>query len=64
MKCRVTFEYSEEEAEAVSYRHGWEKPATKEQMRQWFCAYGESATDDIVDELREAKASGWFGVPN
>ena len=57
MKCRVTFEYTEEEALAVAHHYGSDKPASHEEMRKWFCAYGESATDDIVDELREAKAS-------
>ena len=56
MKCRVTFEYTEEEALAVANQHGWDKPATHEEMRRHFEDYGNSAIVDLLYELRHGKA--------
>lgn len=54
MKCKVTFEYDEELALAVAHHYGWDKPATHEEMRKWFFFNGDSVSDDILYELRNA----------
>ena len=54
-KCRVTFEYDEDLALAVGNWYGQGRPATHEEMRKWFLAYGESASDDILHEMKQNK---------
>ena len=56
MKCRVTFEYTEEEALAVAYHYGWDRPATHEEMRSHFEDYGNSAMTDLLYEMQNGKA--------
>ena len=56
MKCRVTFEYTEEEARAVANRYGWDRPATHEEMRKHFENFGNSAMVDLLYELRHGEA--------
>ena len=56
MKCRVTFEYTEEDARAVANHYGWGRPATHEEMRNHFERYGNSAMDDFIYELRNGRA--------
>ncbi len=53
---RVEFEYDEVLALAVGNWYGDDRPATHEEMRRWFFAYGESASDDIIHELQHGKA--------
>ena len=57
-KCRVTFEYDEQDALAVANRYGWDKPASHEQMREHFESYGNSAMVDLVYEMKHGKAFG------
>jgi hypothetical protein len=55
--CRVEFEYDEELARAVASRYGNDRPATHEEMRNWFQRYGESADTDVLIEMREGERS-------
>ena len=50
MKCRIEFVYDEELARAVAYHYGHDRPATHEEMRMHFQAYGESVDDDLMHE--------------
>ena len=52
MKCRIEFEYDEELARAVAHHYGKDRPATHEEMRRHFQAYGESVDDDLLRELQ------------
>ena len=56
MKCRVTFEYTEEEARAVANRYGWGRPATHEEMRNHFENFGNSAMPDLMYEMKTGKS--------
>ena len=56
MKCRVTFEYTEEEARAVANRYGGDRPATHEEMRSHFENFGKSAMTDLLYEMQTGKS--------
>lgn len=55
MKCRIEFEYTEEEALAVARRYGWDRPATHEEMRSHFKSFGNSALTDLLYEMQTGK---------
>ena len=56
MKCRVTFEYTEDLALAVANHYGRDKPATHEEMRLHFEMYGNSITTDLLYEFEHGNA--------
>lgn len=40
---------------AIAYRHGNPGLASREEVRQWYVGYGQSAASDIIDELIQAE---------
>lgn len=63
MKIRVqyTIEVTDEFRSALSYRFGWDKPATREQLLRHYEEYGNSITADILAEFnsdQELKGAG------
>lgn len=57
MKVRIayTVEVDDDFRRAINLHYGEPGLATREDVRDWFAAHGESASDDLMYELQESE---------